>query len=51
MMDIISHLHLCFEDIGDMFLSDHSIKGFWAVFICEAHLRLYYIRSKILILV
>lgn len=38
MMDVVSHLHLCFEDIGDMFLSDHSIKGFWAVFICEAHL-------------
>ena len=37
MMDLISGNHLGFENITNMLLSDHLIKGLWTILVCEAH--------------
>ena len=37
MMNLISSNHLGFENITNMLLSDHLIKGLWTILVCEAH--------------
>ena len=37
MMNLISSNHLSFENITNMLLSDHLIKGLWTILVCEAH--------------
>ena len=37
MMNLISSNHLSFENITNMLLSDHLIKGLRTILVCEAH--------------
>ena len=37
MMNLISSNHLGFENVTNMLLSDHLIKGLWTILVCEAH--------------